>query len=65
MACMHSFCRGCIEAYTENNWQCPVQGCGQSVSCKGRSKEFIKGNPIIEDVSSSLAAIENVLGKCS
>ena len=23
MACMHSFCRGCILEYTEDHWRCP------------------------------------------
>ncbi|KAL7514529.1 hypothetical protein ACHAXN_011756 [Cyclotella atomus] len=57
--CGHSFCHGCIIAYTCDNWSCPVVGCNLPVSAgRARGTSYVKKNSQIESVISSLLAIE-------
>ncbi|KAL3797121.1 hypothetical protein HJC23_000459 [Cyclotella cryptica] len=57
--CGHSFCHGCIIAYTSDNWTCPVVGCNMPVSAgRERGTSYVKKNSQIESVISALLAIE-------
>ncbi|KAL7534352.1 hypothetical protein ACHAXR_005812 [Thalassiosira sp. AJA248-18] len=61
LSCAHSFCHGCILRYTENSWSCPLPGCRTPVTMKGGGREYVKTNPMISAVASSLVNIEQIL----
>ncbi|KAL9180177.1 hypothetical protein ACHAXT_008147 [Thalassiosira profunda] len=62
ISCAHSFCYDCIDEFCEDHWECPVEGCtGGGVANKGQSESYVRKNPVIADVVSSLGKIEKIL----
>lgn len=51
-----------MDTYAADNWACPVQGCGFPLACRGaREGSYLKINPQIQTVVSSLTEIANAL----
>eukprot|EP00957_Ditylum_brightwellii_P157023 11950060-Ditylum_brightwellii.AAC.1 len=61
--CGHTFCSSCINFYSGKHDICPLPGCGIPLSLNSGGNKFVKINPQLNSVVSSLSCILNVLGR--